>query len=221
MKLKEKNLSRKLRLQGYSINEICRKLSLAKSSVSIWVRDIKLTTTQKENLSSKGIKKEIIERRRTTRLIRENAKRQIIINEAKEDIDSLSKKDLFLIGIALYWAEGSKSQRNAVKFSNSDSRMIKLMMRFFKDICRVPEKKLKGYIHIHHHLDVKKSEDYWSSISKIPLSQFYKTYRKPNKGSQNKKDSLPFGTFDITICDTKLFLKIQGWINGICKMSEI
>ena len=128
MKLKEKNLSRKLRLQGYSINEICRKLSLAKSSVSIWVRDIKLTTTQKENLSSKGIKKEIIERRRTTRLIRENAKRQIIINEAKEDIDSLSKKDLFLIGIALYWAEGSKSQRNAVKFSNSDSTIIKLMI---------------------------------------------------------------------------------------------
>jgi hypothetical protein len=50
---------------------------------------------------------------------------------------------------------------------------------------------------------------------KIPLKQFYKTYQKQNKSSQNKKNSLPYGTFTIIICDTELFLRIRGWINGL------
>ena len=53
MKLKEKKLARKLRKLGYSINEICKKARLAKGSVSLWVRDIKLTPGQKRRLSEK------------------------------------------------------------------------------------------------------------------------------------------------------------------------
>jgi len=215
MKLKEKQISRKLRKQGWSINEICNKFGFSKGSVSLWVRDIKLTPKQKQKLSEKGTKKEIIERRRLTRLTNENERRQIIVDKAKRGIINLSKKELFLIGIALYWAEGSKTQRNVVKFSNSDPDMIKLIMKFFRIICRVPKEKFRGYIHIHPHLNHKKAENYWSCISQIPLNQFYKTYRKPNKASGNKKDTLPFGTLDINICDTKLFLKIKGWIEKI------
>lgn len=218
MKLKEKKLARKLRKLGYSINEICKKAGLAKGSVSLWVRDIELTSEQKRKLSEKGIKKEVIERRRITRLTREDARRQVIIDKAKKEINNLSKKDLFLIGITLYWAEGSKTKRGVVKFSNSDPKIIKLTMRFFREICQVPEEKLKGYIHIHPHLSVRKAENYWSSVSGIPLTQFYKTYRKPNRASRNKKDSLPFGTFDINICNTELFLKIQGWIEKLYEL---
>ena len=59
------------------------------------------------------------------------------------------------------------------------------------------------------------AEKYWSEITNIPISQFYKTYSKPSVASKGKKDSLPFGTFDIYVCDTKLFLTIMGWIEGI------
>lgn len=215
MKVNEKNLARELRKRGWSINDIYRKLDVAKSSASTWVRDIELTTFQKKELSEKGVKKEVIERRRITRLTRENTRRQAIIDKAKQDIHRLSEKDLFLVGITLYWAEGGKTQRGLVRFSNSDPGAIEVMMTFFRKICRVPEKKFRGYIHIHPHLDVKKAESYWSSISRIPLNQFYKTYRKPNKASLGKKDSLPLGTLDIYVCDTELFLKIMGWIEGI------
>lgn len=221
MKLKEKNLSRKLRKKGYSIREICKKTSFAKGSVSVWVRDIDLTEKQKQVLSEKGTKKEIIEKRRTTRLIKENARRQIIVDKAEKNIENLSKKDLFIIGIVLYWAEGRKAKGGIVSFSNSDPRAIKLMMRFFKEICNVPKEKFRGHIHIHPHLDYKKAEKYWSNVSKMPLLQLYKTYRIPNKSSQNKKDTLPYGTFDIYICNTELFLKIKGWINGVCKSLKI
>ncbi len=115
----------------------------------------------------------------------------------------------------LYWAEGSKTNRGVVQFTNSDPEMIKLMMAFFRNICKVPEEKFRAHIHIHPHLDYKSSGKYWSSISKIPLDSFYKTYRKMNKASKHKRDSLPRGTLDAYICDTKLFLRIFGWVTGI------
>jgi len=215
MKIEEKLLSQKLRGQGLSINEICNKTGFSKGSVSLWVRNIELSKAQKNELSQKGFKKEIIEKRRTTRLTNENNRRQIIIDKAKEDIKNISEKELWLIGIALYWGEGGKANRSSVQLSNGDPRIIGLMMKFFKRICKIPDEKFRGYIHIHQHLDVKKAENYWSSISGIPLSQFYKTYSKPNKSSQSKKDSLPFGTFDIYVHNTELFLKIKGWIEAV------
>lgn len=215
MKLLEKRKAIELRKQGHSINEISKQIVVAKSSVSVWVRDINLNQKQKQYLADKGFKRDIIEKRRNTRLVKESVKRELAINKAKQDIKKLSEKDLFLIGIIFYWAEGSKTRRGVVEFSNGDPNAIKVMMNFFRNICYVPEEKFRGHIHIHQNLNAEKAENYWSVISGIPLSQFFKTYNKPNKSSQGKKDSLPFGTFSIYVCNTELFLKIKGWIKGI------
>jgi len=217
MKLKEKNIAIDLRKKGWSMNEIKRELGVAKSSISLWVKNIELTNSQKKELSNKGIRKETIERRRRTRFINENSRRQIIIDKAKEEINSPSLKELKILGAMLYWAEGGKTQRGLVRLSNGDPRIIEVMMEFLRKVCKVPEEKFRGHIHIHPHLNIKKAENYWSSISRIPLKQFYKTYSKQNKSSQNKKDSLPFGTFDIYVCNTELFLRIKGWIEGLYK----
>ena len=217
MKLQEKKLAIILREQGLSMNEIREKIGVSKSSVSLWVRNIQLTDKQKKELSQKGLTKESIEKRRKTRLTRENVRRQIIIDSARKEIKAISEQHLKLIGIALYWAEGGKASRNTVCLSNGDPKVIQLMMKFFKKICKVPKKKFRAHIHIHPHLSIKRAEEYWSKISGIPLTQFYKTYSKPNKSSQSKKDSLPFGTFDIYIHNTELFLKISGWIEGVHK----
>lgn len=215
MKTKEKKLARELRKKGFSLNEIKQELRISKSSVSLWVRDIILTYKQKQQLSQKGIKKEVIEKRRKTRLERENARRQIIIDEAKQEINNLLATELKLIGIALYWGEGAKTLRSGVQFSNSDPRMIQLMMQFFKKCCKVSETKFRGHIFLHPHLNTKKAEKYWHNISGIPLNQFYKTSKQQSKSSKKKKDTLPFGTFVIQINSTELFLKIKGWIEGV------
>ena len=94
-------------------------------------------------------------------------------------------------------------------------------MRFFREICNVPDDKFRGHIHIHSHLAAKNAEIYWSNISQIPQTQFFKTYKKTSRASLGKKDTLPYGTFDIYVCSTELFLKIKGWINGICKNLNI
>jgi len=215
MKVEEKRKARELRCQGYSIKEIARKLNVAKSSVSIWVRDIELTPTQKGRLSQKGQSVEVVERRRATRLMRENTRRQKIIDKAQKEIKRISKQELFLMGVGLYWAEGSKTNRGSVEFYNSDLRLIKIMKRFFVEVCEVPEYKFRGHIYLHPHLDASRAEKYWSDISEIPRGQFFKTTQQHNRASKNKKDSLPFGTFSLGVYDTKLFLKIKGWMEGI------
>lgn len=212
---KEKKRAIELRHTGLSINEIALDLGVAKSSVSVWVRDVELDSSQIQKLSNKKYEKEVIEKRRLSRLKNEFAKRKIIIDKASGEVSKLSSKELWLVGVMLYWAEGGKTQRGLVRFSNGDPEMIKIMMTFFRRVCHVSEKKFRGYIHIHPHLDHKKAEKYWSSITRIPLKRFFKTYSKANISSKNKKDSLPFGVMDIYICDTNLFLRISGWAKGI------
>ncbi len=220
MKLDEKNEAIKLRREGYAIKTIAKEIGVAKSSVSLWVRDIKLSIEQTNKLKLSPFTSVAIERRRTSRLENELKKRQSAVLHAQNEIPSINNTDLWLMGVMLYWAEGGKTQR-MVRFSNGDPQMIKIMIKFFKDICKVHDGKIRGYIHIHESLDYKAAEIYWSNISGIPLHKFFKTYRKPNKSSLNKKNSLPNGVMDIYVLDTALFYKISGWAAGIFEKADL
>ena len=213
MKRIEKEKARHLRTQGHSMNEIVRSLNVAKSSVSLWVRDVKLTLRQRKRLSEKGHTLEVIEKRRATRLHNEFTRRQVIFQAAVSAISEITDRDLFYIGLALYAGEGAKYSRGNVCFYNSDPRLVQIMMRYFKRVCLVPDRKFKGHVLLHPHLDARKAEHHWSKISGIPLSQFQKTSQQHNTASKGKKDSLPMGTFMVGIYDTVLFLKIMGWMD--------
>ncbi|MDP3730967.1 MAG: hypothetical protein Q8R34_00510 [bacterium] len=210
--------ARHLRKKGNSIKEIGKILHVANSSVSNWVRDVKLTKKQIKFLKHKSHLKEVIKKRVETRLRNENARRRTIIENHKKTISKLTinKEHLLLMGTCLYWAEGGKSERNRIfRFSNSDPSMIKVIMPFIKNVCEIPRHKLHGHIHLHPHLDTVKAEKYWSKVSGIPTSQFYKTSQSHNKRSSNTRDTLPFGTFNVEICSTDLFLKMKAWTEVI------
>ena len=85
----------------------------------------------------------------------------------------------------LYWAEGNKKTED-IKFSNSDPSMIKFMMKWFREICNVPEKKFRIALHIHELLSRKNVEKYWSDLTGIPLKQFQKTFIKPTSLGQEE-----------------------------------
>lgn len=219
MKLIEKQKAIVLRQKGMSIKEIAHSLDVSKASVSVWVRDIVLNKKQLGTLKRNGFSTEVIEKRRHKRLENEQVKRDKIANLAQKDIRNISLRDLRLIGLCLYWGEGGKTHKGAARISNSDPDVIKVMMRFFREICMVKEKKFRAHIHIHSHLDIEKAEKYWALVSGIPREQFFKTYAKPSIASKNKKDSLPYGTFDIYVCNTKLFLQIIAQIEKIKKLT--
>ncbi len=204
-----------------SINDIVTQLNVSKASVSVWVRDITLTARQRHSLTSRGFSVSAIEKRRKNRMENTNRRHQVVIEEAKSDIRSLSRHELLLVGAALYWGEGNKSNRNVAGVANSDPDVIRIMMRFFTEICGVERKKFRGLIHTFSHLNAQEAEKYWSTISGIPKSQFYKTYTKPSSSSKGRKDSLPYGTFQIYVCDTNVALRIKGWIEKLKEFGGI
>ena len=215
MKLDEKKKAIQMREQGESIKVIAHKIGVAVSSVSLWVRDIQLTSGQRERLTLRGYSVDAIEKRRLVRIGRTRQRRQDLMDTAGKMIRNISRRDLWLIGVALYWGEGGKAYHGAARISNSDPAVIQIMMRFFREVCKVPQEKFNGHVHTFSHLNAAAAEQYWSSISGIPRSKFYKTYSKPSVASKHKKDSLPYGTFQIYVNDTKLFFTIIGWIERI------
>ena len=74
-----------------------------------------------------------------------------IIHEASQkEISKISNRELWLIGIALYWAEGSKSKTYSpsigVVFTNSDYEMVQIFIRWLKYCCRVGLEQLSYLI---------------------------------------------------------------------------
>lgn len=219
MKAIERRMARVLRHKGFSVREINRRLGCSKSSISKWVQDIPLSEDQIAQLKSnqdKGRAKAAQHpngSKRKWEIIRGRC-----IDEARKDIPEKGSIDLLrYIGAALYWAEGYNASRNTVVFANTDPRMIKIMMPFFRKVCKVPEYKFRGKISIHPHLDAKKAEKYWSCISKIPLRQFNKPLLAVSRASKGKRDTLPNGTFRIIVNDVYVCSKIKGWIEGLSK----
>lgn len=214
----ERIKARHLRHKGFSLNQIVSTLNVSKSSASIWVRDVKITKKQRKFLHHRAHLKEVIMRRVKTRLTHENAKRRLIMDDHKKHLrkDSINLETLKILGTCLYWAEGGKSQKNrSFSFWNSDPQMVRVMLAFLRRVCKIPEERFRAHINLHVHLDAVTAEKYWSLISRIPLSQFYKTTKIVSKASKNTRDTLPYGTFSIQVTSTDLFLKMLAWIEAI------
>ncbi len=214
---------RELRRLGWSVGSIAKQLKCSKSSVSRWIRDIPLTAAQIDRLESNQ------ERGRATAAAHPNSPKAVwakirdgILGDAAQEIlDGPSLYMLKVVGASLYWAEGYKSGRNMVNFSNSDPSMVRLMMEFFRRVCKVPSQKFRGVVHIHPHLDKENAEQFWSKNSGIPLDQFHSVQLAVSRASKQKRDTLPLGTFRIVISDTRLQSRIKGWIRGIERWAPV
>lgn len=199
------------------MNEIVEKTGYSKSSVSGWTYDIILTKRQKERLSQNGRSMESVEKRRKSRLFNESKKRQNFINDAKKDFSNLPQRELKIIGSMIYWGEGGKTSRNVACISNSNPVIIKVIMRYFREVCGVPNSKFRASVHTFTHANIEKTISYWARVSGIPKEYFYKPYIKQSSTSLNKRKTLPFGTLDIYVCDTKVFLTIMGGLRRFLK----
>ncbi|MFC1612663.1 hypothetical protein ACFL29_02330, partial [Patescibacteria group bacterium] len=143
-----------------------------------------------------------------------------IIQQAQQEARVYYKNPFFLSGLMLYWAEGDKSETEDIKFSNSDPVMIKLMMKWFREICKVPEEKFRIALHIHGLHCRSDIESFWSNIVEIPLNQFHKIQIKPTSLGQRKK-ILYNGTCSIRINNRNLFRRMHGWRVGVLKLFKV
>jgi transposase len=217
MRIKEKNLARQLRKQGLSLRSISQKIHCAKSTVSGWIRDIPLTNEQILNLkNSQDRGRAKAANHPNSPKLKWQTIRTRISTQAQQEIPTKAyESNLKTICAALYWAEGYKQTKNLFVFANTDPDMIRLMMYFLVNVCKVPKERFRGRVNIHPSLNVKNAEDYWSKISGISRKQFHKPLLLVSRSSQQKRKTLPYGTFRIIISDVILCSKMFGWIDAL------
>lgn len=214
MKQHERQEARDLRKKGLSMREISEVLHVAKSSVSLWTRDIMLSSLEKERISNRAYKvareKVALHNREQGRLSRLEY-RKLGYHVDSREFDCLCM---------MYWGEGSKS-RNILQFSNSDSDMIlyywKIVMSFFNPIKNNVNYSfaINCYTDIH---SVNEIETYWMGILKEPCFRFTKTQvNKVSRASLGKRHKLcEWGTLRISVFSTKYVQMVYG---RICAMS--
>ncbi len=199
------NKALKLRRNGYSYEEISKKLKIAKSSAYLWCNQVKLNEEAKKRLSGRmaiGIIKaqEVLK-----------VKKIKVYNKISEDADKYlsqikSNKEIYkLLCSFLYWGEGEKN-RNTVVFANSDPIMIKCFLTLFRSSFKLDEKKFRALVHVHEYHNEIEIKNYWSNITNIPLSQFSKCYLKPHTKKTIREGYK--GTISIRYYDYKIALEL-------------
>ena len=92
--------------------------------------------------------------------------------EGKAAIGTLSEREFFVLGLALYAGEGSKTQ-HSLCFANSDPRMIYVYVTWLRHFFEIDESKLRIKLYLHDGLDLDAAVEYWSELTRIPLQSVH------------------------------------------------
>ncbi len=186
MNVQGRHKAKILRKKGYSLKEIARELNVAKSSASLWVRDVELSA-QAQNRLLQNISKGQFNSAKSNRA-KTRAKELSYFEGAQREIKSLSSenKRIYdkLLCAAMYWCEGAKSASSGVMFVNSDPFLVKKFLELLRASFPLDERKFRVCMHLHSYHSESKQLDFWSEVTHINKAQFIKSYRKPNTGKR-------------------------------------
>lgn len=209
LELKEKAIE--LRKQGLSYNEIRKQIGVAKSSLSLWLKDIELSPEHKARLYTKQIQiLSLGPQSQKERRIREIGE---ITTKARAEVKlPLSPETFQLMGAALYWAEGSKTKN--FEFTNSDPYMVLFFIKWIDSTFGIKAKDLKAYLNIYPQQNDLQIKNFWSDLTGISTENFGKSFVKP-LSKNYKKNNLYYGTIKITVPKgTDMRHRVFGWIQA-------
>lgn len=220
-KIKQKEQVIKLRKQGLSIRDISQRLETPKSTVSYWCRDIKLSKSQIEKLAKS---QEHASMKSILKLAEINRNKRIVATKkftalGISDVCNITNRDLFMVGLALYWGEGYKKGSQELGFTNSDPEIIKIFIKWLQTIyaIKLPDLIMRVSINnIHKNREVAVLK-YWSCVTKVPVSQFTKTsFIKTRAKKEYANHNQHYGTLRVKVRrGTNLRRRILGSISAL------
>ncbi|MFF8452021.1 hypothetical protein ACF06Q_30660 [Streptomyces leeuwenhoekii] len=206
--------ARELRLQGWTYDQIQVELGCSKSSISLWVRDLpkpeRRDPTEQAKLAAR--------KRWEHELAKRDEQRQLTKATA---IGPMSERDLFMSGVALYWAEGAKdkpyARRENVQFVNSDPGVIRIFLAWL-DLLGVERGRLRYRVMIHMTADAEGAEKFWADLAGVDVSSFQRTTLKKHNPKTTRKNvgENYRGCLVISVLrSADLYRRIEGWWTGM------
>ena len=146
-----------------------------------------------------------------TRANKKLVRDSLYLNEADIQYHKLKNTPLFIAGLTIYWGEGEKYGNWRISVINTDASMLKVVIRFYREILKVDENKIRAGLFVYQDLDPASVQKYWSQVLDLPISQFIKTQILKSKIRPGKKKS-QFGMCNIYVGGTELKIKMMRWI---------
>jgi hypothetical protein len=195
------------------MKQIAALLSVSKSSVSLWVRDIELTEEQHEALRGGNPIYNGQLRGRAVSAARRRSQRLAYQEHGR----TLARRGdpRHAMGCVLYWAEGTKN-RNQVRLSNSDPEIVRTFVAFLRTYFNLRDEEIRLTCHLYadHAQHQHEIEQVWLNVTGLPRSSLYSSivnvYSKYSLKKRTNK--LPYGTCRVIVNRTRVVQSIYGAI---------
>ncbi|HEY3673267.1 MAG TPA: hypothetical protein VGN51_20195 [Acidimicrobiia bacterium] len=199
-----------MRARNMTLQDIATELGVAKSSVSLWARDVPFTPSKRRTGPQR--RPHPFHEAKLAQIAALNA-------EGIERVGTLGDDAFLAAGIALYAGEGSKTD-GQVRFANTDATMVRFFCAWLRHFFEVDEQRLRIRVYLHQGLDLGAAYDFWSEVTGVPLHQFRAPYRAVADPTirVNKHD---FGCVYVNYSCTTTHRRIMGLMRALLSSTGI
>lgn len=174
-----------------SYSQIRAEVRVSKSTLSLWLRNLPLSKERILNLGARSQRR--IESCRNTKARKKQHRLDAVYKTVSIDIGKLTKREILLCGLFLYWGEGTKSKDCAVEITNTDPAMIRFGLVWF-EMLGIPRTGLSVALKIYKDMDIKSAVLFWQKEIKVDQSQFSVYIKKTNQSDITYKAGYGHGT---------------------------
>jgi transcriptional regulator with XRE-family HTH domain len=173
---------RRLRAEGLTYHEIAARTGASQGSLSVWLRDQRGPNVKRVDQAEhiRRIQPKAVAAHKANAEARRDTARQ----RGAAAVGEISDRDLFIAGVALYWAEGVKDKpwrrSGRVVLINGDADALRLFLAWL-DLVGVPEEDRIYRLNIHESADVPTHERWWADALGLPLASFARATLKRHK----------------------------------------
>lgn len=217
----KKELAIRLRKQGRTYGEISKKIQISKSTLSGWLKDVEVPAEFISRIQQKKLEAVRLgwEARRKERIDRTHR----IAASARQEVASLMREPLWLVGVTLYWAEGHKEKiwnsGVLVTFTNMDENTIVIFMNWCREFLDVKENDFVHslYIHDSRKKDSAEMQKWWAQKLSIHPEDIAIYYKKSAIRHVRHNDNDGYnGVFRIRVRKSvDMNRRIAGWTSGL------
>ena len=200
-KVFERARARDLRAAGWTMPEIAAELRVARSSVSLWCRDVPYTPRRPR--PTPGVHPFHLRRLDELETFR---------RESVDAIGRLSERDLTLYVLGLYHGEGAKTDRS-LRLANTSPQILVAFVTWLRRTFDLDEQRLRVRVYLHEGRDLEVAEHFWSEYLSIPRSQFQRAQRVEARRMGAGKH--PFGCATVIYSDASIHRRVMASIAAI------
>ncbi len=121
-----------------------------------------------------------------------------------KEISNLEESFLFGLGLGLFWGEGNKANKHAVRLGNSDPAVINKFVEFLEKIYGVERKILRFGVQIFNDLEPREVLNFWTKSLSVSKDQFQKLIITKSRGKGTYKKKSKYGVLTVYLHNKKL-----------------